>query len=1135
MKKILHPFFMLTKHAIYGIIIQSILSSTLLAIDGNAQFVKNIKEVNLTIQFENADMKNVFETLEKESGFVFNYNIYDLNPETRISGNYYNEALYDILLDISKKTDVKFKQFNNNISVGPKIKGMRGKKEIEIVLQGSTITGKVTADDSNEGLPGVNVLIKGTSQGTVSDINGDYVINVPSASTVLLFSSVGYITQEVTVGNQAVINLQMETDITALEEIIVVGYGTQSKVSVTGSIVTMKGEDIVKSKTPNVINSLAGQLPGVIINNRTGEPGKDDPSVFIRGRSTTGDSNPLYIIDGVQRYDLGRLNPNDIESISVLKDASAAIYGARSANGVILVTTKRGEKGAPKFDFSYNHGFSKPTRNLKMADSYTFAQVTNENQVAGGGSPTYSDDDLQKFREGTEEGYTTTNFYDEMTRNSTPQYQFNLSASGGNEALSYYLALGHLNQDGHFNHGTTNVKRYNFRSNTDVNVTKHLTVGLDLSGRLDDRHYPGNPDTRGIYSHIYLYHPNWTLFWPGTDYLRPLRDNENIINWVSDNSGNQTEQYRALESKLHFNLKIPGVEGLSVLGNANYDIGNNFRKTWNIPAYVHTYDEGTGEYTEVRSGTSPEFAQLEDFYEQRTILTLIGQINYQKSIKNHNIGAMIGYEQQEYDYNYFYASRTDFPSTALPQLSAGSSNKERHDNDGSASKSSRQNYFGRATYDYSNKYLAQFIFRYDGSPNFPEDKRWGFFPGISLGWRISEEAFLSSSNVIDNLKIRGSYGEMGNDSIPAFQYIPTYEYNRDFNYVLGGGDVVGLTQSGAANPNITWEVAQMSNIGFELSLWQGALSMEFDYFKTKRTNILTPPEAVVPDYSGLQGRLPDLNVGSVENKGFELQLLHRKILNKFSYSIGGNISYARSKVLNTTEAPAAEDYQLKKGKPVSDSDLLYYVSEGVFRDQAEVDSRPTLPGAQPGDLIYKDVNNDGILNSRDQIRLDQTAVPEVVYAINATIQYANIDLSILFQGQERAMTAFNETDNYFPVMNQNLGNFLQWRADGRWTPENTTASQPRGASENRNNNTEPSTHWVIDGGFLRLKNIELGYTFPLELSSKIGIEYLRLYVNSNNVMFIYDHMKDLGFDPETSDYWFYPQQRTINVGLNLTF
>ena len=365
---------------------------------------------------------------------------------------------------------------------------------------------------------------------------------------------------------------------------------------------------------------------------------------------------------------------------------------------------------------------------------------------------------------------------------------------------------------------------------------------------------------------------------------------------------------------------------------------------------------------------------------------------------------MLGYEQMEYDDNYLEAYRSDYPSIAIPELFAGSSDKTKQGNDGSSSKTSRQNYFGRASYDYAGKYLAQLIFRYDGSPNFPEDNRWGFFPGVSLGWRLSEEAFMSDVTFLDNLKIRGSYGEMGNDAVNPFQYLTSYAY--DDNYVIGNSDVIGLVQSGVPNPNITWEVAKSTNLGFDATLWEGGLGVEFDMFKTKRSNILTTRNAIVPDYTGLM--LPDENIGIVENKGFELQLSHRKSLNNLRYSINGNISYARNKVIFADEAPAAEDYQLATGRPIGAE--LFYDAIGIYSNQAEVDASAHLPGAVAGDIIYRDVNGDSEINSRDMIRVDQTATPEIVYSIHGSLEYKNFDFSFMFQGQENAQTFVKEKD-----------------------------------------------------------------------------------------------------------------------------
>jgi len=1023
-----------------------------------------------------------------------------------------------------------------------------------LFAQDRVINGKVT-DETGVGMPGVSIVLKGTSIGTTSDSDGAYSVSIPAnqSNPVLVFSFIGYKSIEEAVGDRTSINMPMVASIEELSEVIVVGYGTQAKAKVTGSVSKVEGTELVKVRTPNVINSLTGQMPGVFVNNFSGEPGKENPTILIRGKSTFNDASPLVIIDGVQRYDLARLNPNDIESITVLKDASAAIYGARAANGVILVTTKRGKSGKPVFNFSYNSGFSQPTRTAKMADSYTFAKAFNENlqnpYLDAGNTPPatgqYTDEQLEKFKEGKEYGYQTVNWYDEMTRNLTPLHQFDISASGGTDAVSYFISIGQMSQNGHFEGGSTGVDRYNFRSNLDIRLNDYLKVGLDLSGRMDDRNYPGRinaqglPDTRGVYSHMYLYRPFWTKYWPGTKFLTPNRDSENIVNWVSDNSGYMNEDYKALESRLHFDLAIPGVEGLSVRGTANFDINYMQRKVWSLPTYVYTRAEPTpGEYvyTKVKSGSSAPLAALTQYQEQMVQPTYNIQVNYEKSFDKHNFSAMLGYEQMERNFDWFQASRSDFPYTLVDQLNHGSPDKTKQANGGNAGVDSRQNYFGRITYDYDNKYLAQFIYRYDGSPQFPNSGRWGSFPGVLFGWRVSEEAFMDNVAAVDELKLRFSYGEMGNDKVDAFQYIAYY--NQGNNYVVGNTDVSGLTPGPLANTGITWEVAKTLNAGFDLTLWKGALTAQFDYFRTKRNNILTK-SAAIPDYVG--ALLPDQNYGEVENKGFELSLQHTRTINKLTYSVGGNISYARNEVIKGNEPALAESYQLLKGKPYGAQ--LTYKAVGIFNSIEEVNEYPHLPGTKAGDIKYLDKNEDGILNSLDQFRLNETATPQITYAINASVRYGSFDLSVLFQGQEKAIANFYETTNnltdktfYFPIMNPNgLGNFLQWRADDHWSYDNTDGTQPRVDANNATVNINSSTHWIFDAGFLRLKNVELGYTLPSTISQKIRLQNLRVYVNGNNLLLLKDSMKKLGFDPETTDYWYYPNQRTFNIGANITF
>lgn len=1096
------------------------------------------QKTRLSVDFTETELIKVLDKIEEESEFFFLYNEKLLETDRKVSVKADERLVSDILDELFSGTNVKYVILDRKIILAPDYL-------TETILQAIRITGTVTDAATGEPLPGVYVVLDGTNTGVVTDANGKYSIDIPDNNAVIAFSYIGYLSEKVSCEGRTVIDIALAADVQNLEEVIVVGYGTQQKASVTGSVAAIKGTDVLKGQTPDVLNSLSGQLPGVMINTRTGEPGKENIDIFIRGRSTSGSTQPLIIIDGVERPDFNRINPNDIESISVLKDASAAIYGARAANGVILVTTKRGVSGPPVFNLTYNQGFSQPTRNPKMADSYTFASVKNEGIDNDGGSASdkYTEEQLSWFKEGTRVGYTTTDWFETMIKDYTPQSRVNLSVSGGNDALNYYLSLGKMGQDGHFEHGSTRVDRYNFRSNVTVNATKYLKVGLDVSGLFNDTHLPGNPDARGIYSHISLYQPMWTLYVPGTNLPRANRDNQSLINWVSDQGGSQDEKYRAAQTKLHFELDIPWVKGLSVVGSANYDAGYNHSKYFQKPTFAYSYNLGTDTYQKVQSANWPGSAQLTERFDQTTTMTINALMKYNKLIGQHRIGAMIGYEQMQFNTNYAIAGRTDYLSTFVPELFAGSSDKTKWNSDGSAFETSRSNYFGRLNYDFAGKYLAEFIFRADGSPNFPKNKRWGYFPGFSLGWRVSDEAFMDGVDFLDNLKLRFSYGQMGNDSIPPFNYLASYSYGTGASniFVSGGNDNQTLVPSVVPNPEITWEVAKTFNFGIDASLWNGLLGIEFDVFKTTRSNILLKRTAVVPDYTGL--KLPRENYGEVENHGFEMMLSHRhKLTSDLSYSLIGNFSFARNEVKVIDEAPAAMPYQMAKGHPLGSG--LFYEAIGIYSSMDEVNATPHMSGAKAGDIIYKDLSGDGNIDSRDTKRIDESYTPEIVYSFSGSMKYKNVDFSFMFQGQENATTYFSDYAHdpgevpqpYFAVMSYSLGNFLQWRGDGRWTPDNPDgATMPRASTGNFNNNTEPSTHWMVDAGFLRLKSLEIGYSIPSKILEKVRIKGLRAYVSGYNLFLIYDQMKDLGFDPETYDFWYYPPQRTYNFGFNLTF
>lgn len=1075
----------------------------------------------LTLDLTKAKLIDVLNEIEEQTDYHFYFNI-DLD-------NYQVNQVKVKDQDIRKVLNMMLPELGLGYEIVDRYivikKVDEAQKSNFASQQQINVSGKVT-DSSNSPLPGVTVVLKGTTQGTITDANGNYSLANVSSDATMVFSFVGMRTQEIPVAGKTSVGVVMEEDAIGIDEVVAVGYGTQKKVNLTGSVATLKGDKLAKSPAVNVTQSLAGHLPGVIINSRSGEPGKDDSEIYIRGRSTLGNTSALIIIDGVERGGMGQLNPNDIESISVLKDASAAIYGARAANGVILITTKRGGNEKPTINLSYDMGLSQPTRNPFMADSYTFASVYNEIEDIEGRTPKYSNEELQKYKDGSDPNYPNTDWYDFIVRDVTPQYRVNASVSGGNERTRYYFSFGSVTQQGQYRNSSTKLQQYNLRSNIDVDITDWFQLGMNVSGRYDDKNYP----IRGaneLNSHIYLYQPNWQPYYPGTDYKMPLRGNESILNWVSNNAGYQKQDVKSVQTTLSSKIKIPGVEGLSVDGSASYDFGNIFSKSFETPSYVYYENESTGEYVKSRSGMSPELARLTDRAEYSSLFYLITKVNYERTFGQHKVGVMVGYEQTKTKGNYLSASRSDFLTASIPQLFAGSSDKEKQSNTGNASHFARQNVFSRFNYDYAGKYLLQFTMRADGSSNFPSDERFGYFPSVSAGWRISEESFIKDNlEFLQNLKLRGSYGKMGNDRVDAFQYLKSYGFGN--RYVIGGGDVSGLVQSNIPNPNITWETAETWNGGFDATLWKGLLGIEFDYFKTRRSDILTKRTAIIPDYTGLT--LPDENIGIVDNKGFELVLSHNRKIRDFTYNISGNVSFARNKVIFSDEQPASEPYQMATGRPYG-APLIYHAI-GIFKDETDLEKYPHMLGARPGDIIYEDANGDKVINSRDRIRINETNVPEIVFGLNIDMKYKNFDLSLLFQGQENAKQYFG---GYFPVMSYSLGNFLAWRANDRWSPENMEATMPRGSSGLWNNNTEASTQWLVDAGFLRLKNVELSYSIPSHICRKMMLQNISVSASASNLFFIYDHMKDLGFDPETNNYWYYPQQRVINLGVNVTF
>lgn len=1136
--KLLQKLSMLSKHALKGVILQCLLLNAMWAADLNAQQVRSVTDVRIDLNVQNASLSELFQYIEKNTNFYFSFSSQDISNDFTYSNRQRKVTVREVLLDVSQQADLKFKQVNRNIIV-QKNNLPDVKPEVEIVIQGITITGKVLSSEDDSGLPGANVIVKGTSTGTVTDIEGNYSLEVPDENAIVVFSSVGFTTAEVIVGNRSTIDITLNVDLTTLDEIVVVGYGEQKKATITGSVASVDGELVREFPTNNVSNSLVGQVPGLMVVNRSGEPGADDSQIRVRGINTLNNSEALIVIDGIANRDggLARLNPNDIESITVLKDASAAIYGAQAANGVILVTTKRGLSGPPEISLNLNVGWNQATRLPDVLNAADYAQALNEIDLYHYKLPVgrYTDDDIRKFNDGSDPWrYPDTDWYGETIKPWSPQGNANLSLSGGNpDGVTYFVSAGNTWEDGYFKNSAVGYNQYNFRSNIDAKIRKNINLRFDVSGRLEERRYTQERG-EGTFRILYGMKPTEPAFWPkrSTDEERlPGPDFEGGRNPAvtsTDVTGYNNSDNYVIQSNVGLDINdLFTVKGLSFVANAALDKSFEEHKNWRTPWMLYQWDRTTlnenGEpdlQGSLKGGTTPELTRQSW---RRDGFTGNMRFNYQKNIDKHGFGIMAGVERQTISEWYFSAYRNQYVTDELPYLDFGTQNISTTNN-GAKWDQARLNYFGRVNYAFMDRYLLEFVWRYDGSQIFDPDYRWGFFPGISAGWVLSEESFMSNVSWVSRLKLRGSYGTLGNDRIDPFQYLTAFEYggNYIFNETV---NTISLRPSSVANVGVSWEVARNTNLGIEGTLFDGKLNFEFDVFRNHRTDILYPANASVPLTAGFEP--PDQNIGEVENKGFDMSIGYNGTISQdASWSIGFNGGYAKNKILYWDEPAGRLPWQVSTGRPIGSE--LYYNAIGIFRDQAAVDAYPSWPGAEPGDVIFEDVDGDGEITTDDRVRQDKNNFPQFVGGVTLGFTWKNFDLSILLQGAAGAQ-------QYVLLSSGEFGNYLQDFYDNRWTAENPDASGPRVYNRTdqywaANNNT----YFLRSTDYIRAKNVRLSYTFDQDLLSPVGIKYTQIYISTMN-LFTIDNFNV--YDPESSSSTSsnYPQRRLFNLGLNLTF
>ena len=1006
--------------------------------------------------------------------------------------------------------------------------------------QGIDVNGKVVDDNSNA-ISGVTIDLihkKNNKKSTViADANGLFKLNslIEGDAYSIYAHHLGYSSDSITnfvasstTKNTILFRLKSNSDV--IDEVVVVGYGTQKASTVTGSIVDVKGDVLERAPVMNFTNTLAGRLPGLVATTGSGEPGSDNSTLRIRGANTLGDNSPLIVVDGIANRSIERINPQDIESVTVLKDASAAIYGSQAANGVILVTTKKGRLGRPQVTLTHNQGWSQPTILPKAAESSEYAQMLNEISIYAGQQPKYTEDELELFRNGSEIWkYPNTDWYSETFNSFAPQQKTAININGGSEYINYYISGGYDKQDAIYKNSGTKFNQYNFRSNLNGKLNDHIKYGINTAMREYNRNYPTR-SASDIFTMILRGKPNLHAYWPSGENGPDIEYGNNPVVITTNQTGYDRNKTMMLESRANIEINIPYVDGLSISGNIGYDRTMNNEKLWQTPWTLYNWDG----YSVDNNGSPALEAGLKGFtapqlrqdFDTRNLLTLNALVRYEYDfdLKNH-LNVLVGVEKIKGDNMNFYASRRYYVSSAIEELFAGGDAEK--DNSGASASLARLNYFGRVNYDYDGKYLLEFLWRYDGSYKFPESKRFGFFPGVSAGWRISNEKFWGSfKTYVNDLKIRGSWGKTGNDRIDDYQFMSSYGFLTGLTntYVFNGTQENKiLNELRIPNPNVTWEVANQSNIGIDAKFLNSKISFTAEYFYNKRSNILWNRNASVPSSSGLS--LPRENIGEVSNQGFEIQLGYADKINEFNYSINGNIATNRNKIIFWDETPGVPEYQKSTGKPMNAN--LYYNAIGIFKDANALAEYPHWAGSRPGDIIFEDVNNDGKIDGLDRVRANKTELPTLTAGLNLDLSYKQFYTSIFFQG------AFGAMRNSYYEMQGEVGNYLKQNIDGRWTPENVDAVKPR--IWNRYNEywrSNQNTYWLEKSNYVRLKNFEFGYTFNENFSKKFKISRLQIFFSGQNLI-TWTKVND--FDPETTSATAYPLNRVYNLGISLTF
>lgn len=1016
--------------------------------------------------------------------------------------------------------------------------------------QGIRVTGRVT-DDVGETLPGVTIMVRGTTTGTVTDLDGRYELQVPGPDVILVYSFIGMESMEIPVQGRTVIDVTLGRAVTALDEVVVVGYGTQRRESVVAAISTISSKEVVQSPTANLNAGLAGKMPGLTIMLRDGELGRENVQTLIRGMATTNNSNPLILVDGVER-EISTLNMHDIESISILKDASAtAVFGVRGANGVILITTKRGEVMKPQISVNTSYALQALTRVAEPLNAVDFMTVRNQvidqaNRSLGQETPLpYPDEIFEHYRVGhLPEYYVDRNFLNEFLHDFVPMSNTNMNIRGGDERTRYFGSLGYMRQGGpfkterweEFNYDNEQrLDRFTFRANVNTKVNDRLDLWLNLSGHLQDKNDPtiyGNVDD-AITTGSYYYLQMAALIDYNALSFPDLTPEGHVVNFAGgqrtpygnlNRTGYRITTNNTINSTLGAEYDLGFVtRGLSAKAIVSYDARathiRGFRRTYqNYNQFLGKDINGNDSVFYLPGdGTDSELRKLltQSFF---TNFDLETSLNYARTFGKHDMTGLLLYKQSQRIINI-----------AVPYNYVG--------------------VVGRVTYAYDRKYLGEVNFGWNGSEQFAPGRRFGFFPSLSLGWVLTEEDFLRTSNAISFLKLRGSYGQVGNDQISnlRFIYVDDWVQRGNADFFLGMSNMPGLPppsyEATLSNPFVTWEVATKSNIGLESRLYRN-LSLELDVFYEERSSILIT-RSKTPMFMTGQMNQPPTNSGVMTNRGFEATMGYQKMTRNdlfFSSRISGAFARNRMEMMNETMLDETYAYQ-NRIEGFSRGVQFGYDALGYFRDMEEIENWADQSGlgaiTLPGDLKYRDVNGDGVIDDRDMIPMQFPNVPELSFSLSSSLSYKGFDFSFLLQSVHNySFNFFGRTVKDWGV--EPLVNYFSIHKYA-WTEEKAANGgdirfprmHPQGNSNGSNGNVR-SNYWTMSLWYLRLRNLELGYTIPKSVSTSVGIENIRVFFNGMNLL-TFDNMPFKYMDPEVSNSLNHPIFATFNFGLNVTF